>query len=189
MKCLKENGYNVISLNELYQYYTEGTPIPKNSVVITFDDGYENNYVYAYPILKEFGYKATIFVITSKINETGYMTTDQLKELDKNGVDIEAHTVTHPKLGLLPTEKQLYELKESKVALESMLGRDIKYVAYPYGEFNKDTIRIVSKLNYKLGVGTVCQKARKRDGIYQLSRTGVSGKINIKQFKELFNKK
>jgi peptidoglycan/xylan/chitin deacetylase (PgdA/CDA1 family) len=189
MKYLKQNNYNIISLDELYSYYSEGRPIPDKSVVLTFDDGYSNNYTYAYPILKELGFKGTIFVITSKINQEGYLTSDQIKELDQNGISIESHTVNHPQLKLLSYDKQYYELNESKATLEALLGREIKYVTYPYGEFNEDTIRAVTRLNYKMALSTEPDKAGKTNGIYNHHRIAVSGKYDMEHFKALVNKK
>lgn len=189
MKYLKQNGFNVITLDDLYSYYTEGKEIPDNAVIITFDDGYKNNYLYAYPILKEYGFKATIFMITSKIGEHLYLTADDLKELDRNGIDIECHTVNHLQLGQLSYDKQLYELSKSKMTLEKILERDLKYVSYPYGDFNEDTIVIANDLKYKMGMATFSAKARKSNGIYTQNRIAVSGGIDIEQFKGLLNKK
>lgn len=188
MKYLKQNGFNVISLDELYSYYINNTVIPDNAVVITFDDGYTDNYTRAYPILKEFGYKATVFMITSKINQDGYMTSEQLRELDSNGINIESHTVTHPQLGLLSSDKQLYELSQSKLTLEAILQRDIKYISYPYGEFNDDTIQAVHQLQYSMALSTSPGKAGKSNGIYTQHRVAMSGKFDLEHFKTLFKK-
>jgi peptidoglycan/xylan/chitin deacetylase (PgdA/CDA1 family) len=189
MKYLKQNGYNVISLDELYSHYTEGSTIPDKAVVITFDDGYKNNYLYAYPILKEHGFKATIFMITSKIGEYLYLTVDDIKELDKGGVGIECHTVNHLQLGQLSYDRQLYELTKSKMELEKILGRDLKYVSYPYGDFNEDTMVIVNDLKFRMGMGTFSAKAKKSNGFYAQNRIAVSGSLDIEQFKALLNKK
>lgn len=189
MRYLKENGYNIISLDELYSYYADGTPIPDNAVVITFDDGYDDNYYFAYPILKEMGFKATIFVITSKIDQPLYLSTAQLKELDKSGMSIESHTVNHPELVKLSYNEQLFELSRSKTALESILGKNIKYLSYPFGGYNTDTVRIAEDLNYKMGFATVPEKAKKSNGIYTQNRINVGGPIDIEKFKQLLNKK
>jgi peptidoglycan/xylan/chitin deacetylase (PgdA/CDA1 family) len=189
MKYLKQNNFNIISLDELYSQYINGTSIPDNSVVLTFDDGYKDNYTRAYPILNELGFKATVFMITSKIDEDGYLTKEQIKELDSNGINIECHTVSHPQLALLSQDKQAYELGKSKMRLESILGRDIKYISYPYGEFNEDTIITVDKLSYKMGLATVSGKAGKANGIYTQRRIAISGKHDIEQFKTLLNRK
>lgn len=189
MKFIKDNGYNVISLDDLYAYYTEGTPIDDKSIIITFDDGYWNNYMNAYPVLKEFGFKATLFMITSMIDQKLYLNKDRLREMDANGFSIQSHTVSHLELNKMSYDQQFYELSESKKILEDILGKEIKYISFPYGQFNKDTIMITRKLNYNLAMGTVPEKAIRRNGLYNLNRIAVFGNTNIKQFEELLNKK
>lgn len=99
MKYIKDNGYSTITLNQLYEFIMENKPLPKKSVVITFDDGYLNSYQYAYPILKEFNLKATVFAIPNTIDKSkNHMTSNQLKELQANGIDIQSHTLDHEKL-------------------------------------------------------------------------------------------
>lgn len=188
MQFIKDNGYNVIGFDDLYSYYTDGTPIDDKSIIITFDDGYLNNYIYAYPILKEFGFEATLFMITSKIDQKFYLSKDMIKEMDSNGINIQSHTVSHPELSKLSYEEQLYELSESKKVLENILGREISYVSYPYGQFNKSSIMIAKKLHYKLAMGTIPEKAKRRNGLYNLNRIGVLGNLSIDQFKQLLNR-
>lgn len=188
MQFIKDNGYNVISLDELYSYYTEGTPISDKSIIITFDDGYWNNYMYAYPVLKEFGFKATLFMITSMIDQKLYLNKDRIREMDANGFSIQSHTVNHLELNKMSYEEQLYELNQSKKTLEDLLGREVKYISFPYGQFNKETIMITRKLNYKLAMGTVREKAIRKNGLYNLNRIAVFGNTDIKQFEELLNK-
>jgi len=85
-------------------------------------------------------------------------------------------------------EEQLYELNQSKKTLEDLLGREVKYISFPYGQFNKETIMITRKLNYKLAMGTVREKAIRKNGLYNLNRIAVFGNTDIKQFEELLNK-
>jgi peptidoglycan/xylan/chitin deacetylase (PgdA/CDA1 family) len=190
MKYLKEEGFNPISLEELYSHMLLGTKVPVKPVVITLDDGYEDNYTNAYPVLKEFGFKAVIFMITG-VMDTGstYLTSDQIKEMDKNGVKIEGHTVNHPKLDTLSYSKQLEELAVSKASLEKLLGRDINYIAYPYGKFNNNTLKAVEEAGYKMAFSTQSGLAQKSNGIYKLHRIYVSDKHNMQQFKQFVNMK
>ncbi|MEL7598058.1 MAG: polysaccharide deacetylase family protein, partial [Clostridiaceae bacterium] len=85
MKYLKDNNYTTLSLDELYDYFENNKPIPEKSIVLTFDDGYLDNYTKLYPVLKKYGLKGTIFVITKAIDkEKDYLLSSQLKELDKS---------------------------------------------------------------------------------------------------------
>ncbi|MHC9416870.1 polysaccharide deacetylase family protein, partial [Clostridium perfringens] len=89
LQNLKDNNYTPITLDELYEYLRNNKPIPEKSVVITLDDGYKGNYEYAYPLLKEFKFTATIFVISNYVGAQDFMTADQLKEMSNNGIEIE----------------------------------------------------------------------------------------------------
>jgi peptidoglycan/xylan/chitin deacetylase (PgdA/CDA1 family) len=188
MKYLKDNGFTTLTLNELYSYIVFGTSLPEKPVVLTLDDGYVDNYTNALPVLKEFDLKATVFMITSCIDtDKRYLTSKQLQEMDKAGMDIESHTVTHPELNKLSYDNQLIELKNSKVTLEKILGRDVPYLAYPYGRFNADTLKITQDLGYKMAFSTIIGDASKSDGLYKLHRLYVSNNDNMDRFKNMIN--
>jgi peptidoglycan/xylan/chitin deacetylase (PgdA/CDA1 family) len=135
---LSRNGYHVVSLEQLYQYYYAQGTLPEKPVVITFDDGYEDNYTKAFPILKKYGYTATVFAVTSYINGQGFMSWAQLQELIANGWQIEGHTINHPHLvkDNLTTADLEKELKEAKSILEKGLNRKVRFFAYPFGDYN-----------------------------------------------------
>ena len=102
MNFLKQKGYTTLTLNELYNFFINNKPVPDKAIVITFDDGYKDNFENAFPVLKELGFNATVFVITSTVDtDKNYLTSKQLKEMDANGIDIESHTVNHEQLDKL----------------------------------------------------------------------------------------
>jgi peptidoglycan/xylan/chitin deacetylase (PgdA/CDA1 family) len=183
MKYLKDNNYTTLSLDELHEFLENNLPVPEKSVVLTFDDGYVDNYTTAYPILKEYGFKATVFVITDVIGTGEYLTESQIKELDKNGIDIQSHTVKHENLSELSYDKQLTTLKESKEVLEKLLDKKIEYIAYPFGKYNVNTVRAVEVAGYKLALTTAGKWSDKTDGIYTLDRVYISGFHDIETFK------
>ena len=149
---LAQNGYHTITPHELYMAFTDGAELPTNPVLITFDDGYADNYTYAYPILKKYGVKATIFVITDLLdrNYPGYLTWGQAAEMDASGVvSIESHTVTHGSLTDLTDEQIRYELTESKHNIEQRLGKEVEFLAYPTGAYNLHIASLVKEAGYK----------------------------------------
>jgi peptidoglycan/xylan/chitin deacetylase (PgdA/CDA1 family) len=183
MQYLKDKGYTSLTLTELYNFFENNKPVPQKSVVITFDDGYVDNYTNAYPILKEFGFKATIFDITGTVDKyPAYLTSAQLKELDSNGIDIEPHTVNHPELIKLSYGMQYKELKDSKDFLEKLLGKTVKFVAYPDGEWNQDTIKAVKDIGYTMAFTTAGTWANKQNGIYTLYRVYISANFGMDEF-------
>jgi peptidoglycan/xylan/chitin deacetylase (PgdA/CDA1 family) len=151
MKWLSDNGFDAMTTDELYSHMETKKLFPKKSVVITLDDGYEDNYTNAFPILKKYKLHATIFMITGKIGAPGCLTAAQLREMSDSGlISIQCHTVTHPLLDGLSYAKQYFELSDSKQTLENLLGREVGYLAYPTGHYNRDTINIAQSLGYKM---------------------------------------
>ena len=187
MKYLKDNGYHTITLTDLYRYFMRVEAIPEKSVVLTFDDGYENNYSVMFPILKKYKFKATIFVITSHIDKDHkFMTSKQLLEMDKYGVDIESHTVNHEKLKMISKDKRLKTLIQSKKDLEKILNKKINYFAYPGGAYNKSAINAVKEAGYTMAF-TIDGRWRgwssKNDGLLSLHRVNINFFRDMNAFK------
>ncbi|MBE6073388.1 MAG: polysaccharide deacetylase family protein [Selenomonas ruminantium] len=174
MKYLSDNGYHTISPDELYDSLAGTGELPENPVLITFDDGYEDNYTNAYPILKKYGFKATIFVITSFLGkDKNYMTWDQARELDANGISIESHTVDHKSMTDLTDEQLRMELVESKKKAEKELGHPVEYMAYPTGTYNLHIAEMVKEAGYKAAFTIKYGNVDKASNIYALERVPI----------------
>lgn len=173
LQTIKDNGYTTLTMSQLNDYLYKDKPIPEKSVVITFDDGYRDNYTNAFPILKEFNMNATIFVISSYINRELYLTTDEIKEMSDYGVDIESHTVSHVNLSTLSYEDQIKELKESKETIEKITNKPVIAIAYPEGKYNKDTEKTVVDAGYTMGFTTERGYADRADSSSKLNRVCV----------------
>lgn len=184
MQYLKDNGYTTLTFDELYDFLVNNKPVPEKSVVITFDDGYEDNYQNAYPILKQFGFNATIFMITNTVdNEKPFLTSQQLKEMEQSGIDIESHTLAHDQLDKLPYDKQVATLKGAKQFIEKTLNKQTKYIAYPFGKWNSDTIKALKATGYTMAFTTIGGWADKDQGMYTLHRVYISANYGINEFK------
>ena len=133
MQYLHDEGYHTITMDELYEYVTNGTALPDKPVLITFDDGYIDNYQHAFPILKEYNMKATLFMITSAFGESRFVNVEQLKEMQANGIDIQSHTVNHKDLRSMSLDQARDELIGSKAVLEDRMKHPVRYIAYPGG--------------------------------------------------------
>jgi len=152
MKYLTEHNFHSITPQELYAALVDGTELPENPVLITFDDGYMDNYTNAYPILKKYGLKATIFVITGFLDraQPGYFTWGQAAEMEASGlINIESHTVTHTSLTDLTEEQVKMELERSKNDIERRLGKQVDFLAYPTGTYNLHIAALVKEAGYK----------------------------------------
>lgn len=150
MAYLRDNGYTTISPDELRNSLEMGVSLPDKPVLITFDDGYADNYQKAYPILKKYGYKATIFVITDFLSTNpNYITWDQAREMQANGITIASHTMQHKSLTDLSDAAVRAELAGSKAALSYQLGVEDVYFAYPTGTYNIHVMQLVQEAGYK----------------------------------------
>lgn len=145
IKRLKNKGYTPITFNDI-----ENSDVINKPVIVTFDDGYEDNNINAYPILKKYGVKATIFLCANFIGKNNYLSIDQINDM-KDIVDFQSHTINHKNLAEIDEKSMEYEIGESKRALEELLGKKIDVIAYPYGSYSKRTIDITKKY-YKYGV-------------------------------------
>lgn len=185
LKIVKDLGYTTLTLSELTDYLNNNMPIPEKSIVITFDDGYTDNYVHAFPILKELDMKATIFMIAAEVDNGGYyMSSSQLKEMSDYGIDIASHTDHHVYLDSLSYDKQLKELKDSKEKLEKILGKEVTSIAYPYGNYNENTKKAAVAAGYTLAFTTNKGLAKRTNNKVELNRIYVSSNYSLELFKE-----
>lgn len=150
IRYLAENGYHAISPDQLMGYLKYGRALPDKPVLITFDDGYLDNYKNAYPILKMYGFTATVFLVTAFIgNDDRFMTWDQVREMQKNGFVFGSHTVNHLPLNNMSADEALAELTESAAELERQLGAKPRYFAYPTGAYNLKLEELVRQAGYR----------------------------------------
>ncbi len=188
LKYIKDQGYVTLTLRELKEYLLDNTPIPQKSIVITFDDGYMDNYYNAFPILKDLNIRATIFCITSNLDGSYYLSNDAINEMSTYGIDIQSHTVNHPNLDKMTYDEQFYELKESKKTLESITGKEVDSIAYPFGDLNDDSIKAAKDAGYTLGFTTRRGLSDRDDNPLKLDRIYISSKYDMNTFKEILAK-
>lgn len=179
MAYLAKHNYHVIPLSELVAATKAGRTLPRKSVVITFDDGYENNYFHAYRILKKYGFPAIIFVPSDQVsNADGYLKWEQIREMIAGGIDIGSHTRTEAYLPDLTVEQQRDEIRESKRILERNLGIPIDYFAYPIGGFSEEIKDITRGAGYKAACATNRGYDPLNKDVYELNRIRFSDKDN-----------
>jgi len=174
MKYLVDHGYHTISTDELYDFMEGKGALPDRPVLITFDDGYVDNYTNAYPILKKYNLKATIFIVTGFVSSRkGYLTWDQLREMEQHGIMAQSHTVTHAPLPELPDERIREELVESKRTAEAELGHPIDFIAYPTGAHDLHIVSIAKAAGYRGGFTVKYGNVDRSSNVYAMERVPV----------------
>ena len=148
---LQINGYTAITLDQLATDLETGTTSPiAKPVVLTFDDGWQNQYKNAFPLLKKYHMTATFYVFTNPIGKKPhFLTWDELREMDKAGMTIGDHTLSHPYFRTLPPEEIKIEATESKKILESELGKPVLHFASPFGSTNPQIQQTLKDAGYK----------------------------------------
>ncbi len=167
LKYLSENGYQTIFMDEMDDLYKYEKPVG-----LTFDDCFVYFYNNAFPLLKKYNQKATIFIITDYINGENYLTEEQIKEIADSGlVKVESHTKSHQYLDLMTYDEQYEEAVGSKERLEEITGQEVTVYCYPSGRYNQTTLDII-KDHYDFGLemlGGVCYTDKIQDN-YHITR-------------------
>lgn len=151
---LATHGIETINFRRLYQAMGGSAPLSGPCVLLTFDDGGEDLYTHAFPILKRKGLTATFFVITSIVGRPGYLTWEQLREMQSAGMSVESHTVNHRNLTAMSEEQLNAELLESKKVIEEQLGRAPVVLSYPGGAFDERVKKAARNAGYLMAVTT-----------------------------------
>lgn len=165
LKNLNSAGYK-------YLFADQFGEVSEKSVILTFDDGYEDNYTNMFPLLKKYNARATVFMIAYKINTKGYLTSDQIKEMADSGlVQFGSHTSSHYDLRGMGTDKLREELGGSKSMLSNLTGQSVNCICYPAGGYDSATLA-VAKEYYKFGFTTHSGRYKGED-MLELPRVAV----------------
>lgn len=150
MAYLAENGYTPIDLYQLSAAITAHIDLPEKPFILTFDDGYLDNYENAFPILQEFGFTGTFFVITDLADQgaEGYANWEQLEEMAAAGMRIETHTKSHPDLSTMSRDAVIFQVLGSQETIAAHIGYTPRYLCYPGGSYNEETLQILEELDF-----------------------------------------
>lgn len=175
MNYLAQNGYHTLSAEALVQALIAGTPLPDKSVVVTLDDGYQDVYDYAFPILKKYHITASLMIPTGLVGTTSgtneYLTWSELAQMRATGsILIYSHTVTHAALGLISDKDIRREISQSQQMLQQKLGTTYPILTYPYGSYSDSAIRIAKELGFVGAFSTDPGEEQCRSQIMRLPR-------------------
>jgi len=198
MKWLAANDYKTITIDELLKNFHKKNK-PGKYCVITFDDGYLSLYKYAMPVLKQYGFKATLYLATAATGATDFsslksldpktmpdddrpLTWQELNEMQKHGWSIQSHSVTHADNAQLANEELMHELVESKKIIEQKLHHPVLHYAFPFGKYNASSLKLVKKAGYKTSTTVHAGLCTSKNDPYRLPRLEMNSNDTIESF-------
>lgn len=174
MKYLYDNGYKTITMDEFYEWKNGKKRLPRKSILITFDDGWKNNYINALPILEKYNFSSCIFVLWGNVNDELYLSLDDLDDIIKNHKSMKLYSHSYALHSKEVADSNNYNLYNSDIEMVKDIADSIEYYAYPYGHMNDNYRRALKDNGYKLAFtfGPYAF-ASKDDDDYKIPRYGV----------------
>lgn len=181
MQYLHDQGYTTISLYDLNNALTKGTKLPPKPIVLTFDDGYIDAYTNVFPILKQYGFVGTFFIITSRpdAHDPAYMSWPQITEMSQAGMSMEPHTKDHLDLRNRDHDFLIYQMKGSIESLAAYTGKTPHMFAYPVGHYDLATLQVARELDLWIAVTTANGDLQTSTGRLHSPRLRVSGNMSV----------
>ena len=186
---LRSQGYQSISLSDLAYHLALGWPLPDKPVIITFDDGYQDTYTNAFPLLKKYGYAGTFFLVTYPIDfdDPAYLTWDMVKEMQRAGMDFQPHGYRHYDLSGQDVDFLVFEIVAAKEAIEARTGTTTRFFSYPSGSYDELTVAVLKSAYFWGAVGTAQGATHDSDNLFELSRIRIRGRYTLGDLAELMS--
>lgn len=185
LEYLAANGFETIGLDDAYLAMAGLRELPAKPVILTFDDGGLDNYTVAFPLLTEYGFKGTFFVITKTVGREGQMDWDQLREMVAAGMAVQSHTVSHPDLTGVSAERLQAELSDSRTAISEATGEVGYALCYPAGSYDDTVIAAARAAGYVVAVATDSGAPLGPDSLFTIKRKRVQPFLPISTFARL----
>ncbi len=176
LEWLSREGYTTLRMDEVVACLAGRQSCPSRAVALTFDDGYMDAYTTALPVLQQYGFVATFYVVSGFVGHAGYMGWEEVRLLHEAGMEIGAHSVSHPDLTGLSHEQARYQIATSREQLAGVLGTSITSFCYPGGKFDATVAGLVQQAGYTSATTTM--HSYYQYDYYQLPRVRVSGGLD-----------
>ncbi len=181
---LKEQGYQTVTLFDIYDALTTGRPLPEKPIVLTFDDGYKDAYTHALPILQQYGYMGVFFLLATPphYEAPDYMTWNEIKAMADAGMAMQAHGRDHYDLRNRANEFLVYQILGAKEAVEAHTGQPVRFFCYPSGRYDDNVLKVIESAGYFGAVTTEWGTTQRLDNRYTWPRLRVNGEWALEQF-------
>jgi peptidoglycan/xylan/chitin deacetylase (PgdA/CDA1 family) len=183
---LRQAGYETITMKELAYALSGHATLPPQPIIISFDDGYRDNYENAFPLLRKYGYTGIFFVFTQVIDtyNVSYITWEMVKEMHQAGMEFGSHSYRHSDLSDRGVDFLVYEILGSKEAIEERIGEPVRFFSYPAGRYDDLTIKVVDSAHFWGAVTTQWGATQSFDDRLEMSRIRVRGNDAVEDLAE-----
>jgi peptidoglycan/xylan/chitin deacetylase (PgdA/CDA1 family) len=195
MRYLKDQGYRVISLSEFHEFLSLRRQVPRRAVVITFDDGYKSFMQYAYPLLRQLGFTATLFVYTDYVGAgRNALSWDDLAKLAAEGFQVEGHSKTHSDLRRRPGESEAdharrlrAEMEGPQKLFEQRMGKPARFLAYPYGAADEGVVQRTREYGFVGGLTVFREGNASFAPVFRIRRSQIYSEMTLEDFVKNLN--
>lgn|GEM_PF-1376379 len=189
LRYLIERGYQPIALRDLIMHIQVGEPLPLKPVVLTFDDGFKDQFTNAYPLLKRYGLRGTFFIITGFVDEgrEEYMSWADIELLHAEGMEIGSHSYTHPSLRGKSFNYVVWQVLGSKEAIEARTNDRVRFFSYPSGQYDKLVVDVLESAGYWGAVTVEAGSLQSSQLPFELRRIRVRGRYELEDFDHWLN--
>ena len=167
---LRDSDYSSITFDMLVDHVMKSSPLPPKPVIISFDDDWQGQYVYALPLLQKYGFTATFYIWVAVVGMRHHMTWDEVRALSAAGMQIGCHTITHPYLTRVRKDETLRrEILGAKQIIESRVGVPVTSIAYPFGQYNDRVVAMAREAGFTSARSTWPGVVHSQEGLFSLS--------------------
>jgi len=185
MTFLQQAGYHAVTLDDLYNHLTQGTPLPDKPIILTFDDGYADAFTSALPILQKHGFVGTFFILTGPADRNGevaYLNWAQITAMSQAGMDMELHSREHVDLRNRPNDFLVHQIAGGRDSLTARTGRSVRWFAYPSGRYDDAAVRVLQSAGFVGAVTTIDGRTHTVSGLFDLQRVRINGPGTLEIF-------
>ncbi len=187
LKLLHDNGFTTVTLRDVYNYLAVGTPLPDKPIVLTFDDGYLDNYTNAFRILQKYGMVGTFFVLTGKADagDPAYLSWDMIQAMSNAGMDIQLHARDHLDMRNRSYDWLVFQIIGGRQSIEGHTGKPVIFMAYPSGKYDANVLRFLKATNFWAAVTTAYGRQHTLGDALIWDRIRIAGQLRLSDFARL----
>jgi peptidoglycan/xylan/chitin deacetylase (PgdA/CDA1 family) len=187
LRLISDNGFTTITLRDLYEYLAIGKPLPDKPIILTFDDGYLDNYTNAFPLLQKYGMTGTFFVLTGPADagNPNYLSWDMIQAMSDGGMDMQLHSRDHYDMRGRSDDWLFFQIIGGRQSIEGHTGKPVIFMAYPSGKYDVNVLRFLEQNHFWAALTTAYGKTHALRDALVWDRVRIAGQMQLKDFAKI----